>query len=108
MTKLIDSPVNLIPTHVEGVDFIVRFRYASGRKLPIPYFRVSLNKEMQQINGCKYAYVSIAKFGWALAWKKSLVSLTANKGRRKVVRFMGRPPQKESFSSVITINGLIL
>lgn len=97
MIELKDSPVKESSTHVEGVDFVIRSRYAAGKKLPIPYFRVTLDKEMRVLNNADYSYVSIAKHGWKTAWKKALLSLTAKKGRCSVVRFLSRPPRESEY-----------
>lgn len=89
-------------THVEGVDFVTRSRYASGRKIEMPYFRVKLCPDLRKENNSEYAFISIAKWGWSKAWKKALTTLTVKKNREKVVRFMSRPPKKENYGEICT------
>ena len=83
--------INVLPTPVEGVDFVVRYRYAAGRKIAMPYFRVKLCECLQERNGHEFAFVSIAKWGWIRAWKKALITLTVKKNREKVVRSRAVP-----------------
>lgn len=90
----IDSPVNTSPTNVDGVDFVLRYRFAGRR---IPYFRVKLDPETAKKNDCEYSYVSIAKHGWRKAWKKALISLTVKDNRASVIRFLNRPPRESDF-----------
>ena len=104
MTKLKDSPVKEVNTHVEGVDFVIKTRFAAGRRLPIPCFRVRLDEETSKLNDSKYSYVSIAKWGWRTAWKKALLSLTAKNGRNSVVRFLSKPPKESDYLGELQVS----
>lgn len=104
MTTLNNCDGTVMPTNIEGVDFVIRFRYA-GKRLPIPYFRVKLDEKTSQENNSEYSYVSIAKHGWRKAWKKSLLSLTVNHGRSSVVRFLNKPPKESEYHQILSKTG---
>lgn len=96
--KEIPSRINTTQeTYVDKISFIYKTRFAKGRKNKIPYFQVKLPECYSQECKSEFAYVSIAKYGWSVAWKKALQSSVSANERNKIVRFLNRPPMESEF-----------
>lgn len=81
-------------TYVDGIKLKIVSRFMGGKKRCTPAFIIQQNS---RDTGGEEICIPIPSMGWRKAWKKSLLALSAESGRRHVVRYFNRPPKLDDF-----------
>jgi len=87
-------------TYMVGIKLEISKRMIGGRRRQSPSFSIVANRSKNCTDNTdkERVHVPIAGIGWRKAWKKSLLIMSQNYGRRHVIRHLNRPPKLSDFT----------